>query len=50
MAEDTQVDGEKTGETNSPSGERLMWKGTGRVAGNDGWWEEGRATRTKEER
>jgi hypothetical protein len=34
MAEDTQVDGEKTGETNSPSGERLMWKGTGRVAGN----------------
>ena len=24
------------GETNSPSGERLMWKGTGHVA-NSGW-------------
>ena len=35
MAEDTQVDGEKTGGTNSSLGERLMWKGTGRVAGNE---------------
>jgi hypothetical protein len=34
MAEDTQWRG-KAGETNSPSGERLMWKGTGRVAGNE---------------
>jgi hypothetical protein len=40
MAEDTQVDGEKTGETISPSGERLMWKGTGRVAGDE--WMVGR--------
>jgi hypothetical protein len=35
MAEGIQVDGEKTGETSSPSGEKLMWKGTGRVAGNE---------------
>jgi hypothetical protein len=40
MAEDIQVDGEKTGETNSPSGEKLMWKGTGHVAGNE--WMVGR--------
>jgi hypothetical protein len=35
MAEDTQVDGENMGETISPSGERLMWKGMGRVAGDE---------------
>jgi hypothetical protein len=27
-----QVEGRKMGEMNSPSGERLMWKGTGHVA------------------
>jgi hypothetical protein len=37
---DIQVDGEKTGETNSPLGEKLMWKGTGHVAGNE--WMVGR--------
>ena len=40
MAEDTRIGGEKTGETISPSGERLMWKGMGRVAGNE--WMVGR--------
>jgi hypothetical protein len=35
MAEDIRVDGEKTRGTISPSGERLMWKGTGQVAGDE---------------
>jgi hypothetical protein len=30
-----QVDGGKTGETSPPWDEKLMWKGTGRVAGNE---------------
>jgi hypothetical protein len=35
VAEDSQVDGVKTGEKDSPSGEKLMWKETGRVAENE---------------
>jgi hypothetical protein len=38
--EDTRIGGEKTGETISPSGERLSWRGTGRMAGSE--WMVGR--------
>ena len=35
MAEGNQVDRGKMGETSSPSGEKLMRKGTGHVASNE---------------
>jgi hypothetical protein len=35
MAEDIRWKGRKTGEMNSPSGERLTWKGTGHVASSE---------------
>jgi hypothetical protein len=49
MEEGTQADGGQTGETSSPSGEKLMWKGTGRVAENEWMTGNRRVTRTKEE-
>jgi hypothetical protein len=37
------------GRTNSPLGEKLMWKGAGRVAGEEWMVGERRATRTRGE-
>jgi hypothetical protein len=35
VAEDSQVDGVKTGEKDPPLGEKLMWKEMGHVAENE---------------
>ena len=40
MVEDTKIGGEKMGETTSPSGERLLWRGTGHMVGSE--WMVGR--------